>query len=287
MKQLTQKHGYDVWAPIKEFLEAYQVPKQSPYCTESDGTEHYWQGDPHYLANLHAAWNVLNGSIKCKERDLSRPTIFFFDGHKDDRMAGVVPFLSGLAPLHASVYGTARNELEHIICKVKDCFGDYGYPVVGDGIRSDLCFKRRQGEPDDYKVYLNPDHLKDTSLGEVWPHKVGQLAVELSKHGSVFGDFPAVTYEDATAFEFTNDTGAFQASLNSWAELIRGIGITPDHGILEEHLKNMIDSRASHSIREEIYNFEEVKEYLGTAARFGYIDSLEQLARLDHETIED
>jgi hypothetical protein len=110
MKQLTQKHGYDVWAPIKEFLEAYKVPKKSPYCTESDGTEHYWQGDPHYLANLHAAWNVLNGSIKCKERDLSRPTIFFFDGHKVDRMAGVVPFFerAGSIACKCLWYGAER-----------------------------------------------------------------------------------------------------------------------------------------------------------------------------------
>merc|ERR1719242_1881531 len=91
---LAIQHGFHVWSPLKEFLMSSKLPKEAPYCTEPDGTPHYWKGDPHHAENLQAAWSVLNGSITCTEGVGQRPTLFLFDGHVKGRMADVVPFLS-------------------------------------------------------------------------------------------------------------------------------------------------------------------------------------------------
>merc|ERR1719356_1172932 len=104
-----------------------RAPNKKPFCTEDDGTQHFWGGKPKvssqdHVKNLRLAWNILNGSITCKEGYGLRPTVFLFDGHTPDRTADVIPFLSHLAPEHAHIHALNRDIMENTICMVKDCF---------------------------------------------------------------------------------------------------------------------------------------------------------------------
>lgn len=276
---LIDLHNAVAWVPTKEFLcleekkGANRIIGQT-YCTDLNGKEHKWEQDPQ--RNLQAAWKVLSGNVTCQpptdkthnipHLSQTKPTILFFDGHKEGRMVDVMPFLHSLGASHARVYGLRRtNALERLICKVRDCFssgeGSAFYPVNPDGTKSKLCFSRRSKQlpESEYQVYLDPNHVLDALQKTEEESAPWERAALKNALGS---EFFVARSEALSEYEFDNSTAALNESADEFAKILRSMDIDADVDIIKKHLNPSRGTRIRHNVQAAIHNVEAVRKAL-------------------------
>lgn len=272
LKDLINMHGVHVWAPgkqmfhpDKEYFEAHRL-----VCTEKKtGIQHFWpRGDP--LKTIEKAQMVLDGRIKCQEKILKGPTVFFMVGTPmaPDVYEGVLDFMW---KQNASIAGMHRaNLLDSHVCYSKDCFGPYGnhdYPVLF-GKKSDLCFQRRKlnkSDAEGYKVNLDPNTLWNAlDYAEIFYRRRGWKWMPLRKKYGL-DLMKTSTFESLMAFEYTPGPKSASKSTAGFVTLLEGLGVPVDWNIVEQHVLKLqadIGLKKKKHHHEEIYNAKEVQRAL-------------------------
>ena len=174
-----------------------------------------------------------------------------------------------------------QNHLDRVICGVRDCFGVMkavgGYPVfaVNGSKATDVCFDRRNRK-DRIRAYIDPEKI-------VRAIRERERLLETNK--KKLPGLPLVTYEDLTAFEYTDDESVWEASLKAWSTLVgayivdcnnNGTASSVDAdtaGVIKDVLSPMRNSRKINYHEDVIQNYDEIFEVMRTAGKGGYIRS--------------
>ena len=174
-----------------------------------------------------------------------------------------------------------QNHLDRVICGVRDCFGVMkavgGYPVfaVNGSKATDVCFDRRNRK-DRIRAYIDPEKI-------VRAIRERERLLETNK--KKLPGLPLVTYEDLTAFEYTDDESVWEASLKAWSTLVGAYIVDGNNngttssvdadtaGIIEDVLSPMRNSRKINYHEDVIQNYDEIFEVMRTAGKGGYIRS--------------
>ena len=151
------------------------------------------------------------------------------------------------------------NPVDYLICKVRDCFGDgpnVGMPVAFNETANSWeeyggCMKRRK---EDVKAKA---HFYEEKF-DVMIHILKNLESEIEDFEKEYES--TYTYEELTAFEYTDDEETFHKSMNAWHSLANrfvadGNNLV-DYDIIESELGGMRNTRNISYQEDSVHNFE-------------------------------
>lgn len=148
---------------------------------------------------------------------------------------------------------TRRNQIDQVVCMIKDCFGTHmGHPVMA-GEKSDLCMERRKENPENYKAFVNAETLVRNI--KTLQDNVLQTTNDLQKIGYSVKAFDA---EDLLDFEWDEDK--INTALPNWKRLLTAWGVHPSKTKIRAYLTEHAGARAApQNHTDTIYNFGSVK----------------------------
>lgn len=148
---------------------------------------------------------------------------------------------------------TRRNELDQVVCMIKDCFNNQmGHPVM-NGKKSGLCMERRKEDPLDYKAFVDSTTLVQNI--RALEENVFKTTNDLTKMGYSVDAFDA---EDLLDFEWDKDQ--VNTGLEHWKKLLKAWGVRASKDKIRGYLTAYAGTRAApHNHTETMYNFASVK----------------------------
>jgi len=166
------------------------------------------------------------------------------------------------------------NVVDWLICEVRDCFPgglSTGMPVFYNETTNsweeyDGCFSRREAH---IKTKV---HFYEDKFDKMIQHLHD---VEKEKRSKQKKYESAVTYEELTAFEYTDDEEVFQKSMKAWHLLanrfVTEAGSSVDYDIIESVVGNMRNTRNISYQEEIVENYEPFFQAIRDAGLGKYI----------------
>lgn len=192
--------------------------------------------------------------------------ILFFKAnthHLDDTQRAVTRGLKSMNAKFASV--VRENLLDRAICIIKDClYTDVGYPVK-DGVKTDLCFSRRENKNVIVKAYISDFPKFIQFLNKMYWDGVRNLKYV----DEMIAPARTESFEDLFQFEYTDNEEVFQKSHSAWISLLLSMIENIDEGIVEKVLRQYQNSHKMPPPHSElIENFDEFVDALDTMKDF-------------------
>lgn len=156
------------------------------------------------------------------------------------------------------VVNLRQNVLDHLVCKVRDCFDrKTGRSVTEDGKESSLCFNRRKRDDVNVMAKMRPDRLLLEMRRKLKEYQ--SIPTTLKRYG--FGEVKVFYSEQLLAYEM--DGTELQASVDQWKRFMNELGVELPRATISTFLaarSGVSHPPAPH--QRVIYDAEEVEDRL-------------------------
>lgn len=246
-RDLMEKHGVPAVRVDSQILN----PEKNVYLEEAGN-------------NLRLSLELANEDAQAANRSL------VFKALTGDHFTAVVQHqkatLKNMGML--SVLGYRKNQLDEIVCQVKNCLtSSYGHIVDKNGDKSDYCSNRMSETAD--QIVLDPEHI-------IKAIDVENALVEDARRQLHMSGFPVaeVVSEKLLGYLATNSQVDLDIAVKEWGIFLRAWGVHPEETKIVKRLQQDQGTQKAALHKDVILNSGKIHETLKEAGPSKYLHYL-------------